>query len=176
MELLVFSISLLLILGAVLFLIVEIYAVVIGHIAGAPFVRSKKEKIKTMMDLAGLKPGEVAVDLGSGDGSLIIEAARQGARATGIEINPFLCWYSLWRIKKAGLQDRAKIIRGNFYHHSLKDADAIFLYLWPSTIEKLKEKLSRELKPEARIVSNGFPIRGWNPIMEKGGVYLYRPV
>ncbi len=159
--------------SAILFLVIEIYAVIIGHLAGAPFVRSRKEKIKTMIELAQLKPRETVLDLGSGDGSIVIEAAKSGAHAVGIEINPFLVWYSRWRIKRAGLENRAQIIQKNFCDFTLNDADVIFLYLWPSTIEKLKEKLRRELKPEARIVSNGFPIKGWNPIMEKDKVYLY---
>lgn len=173
MELLFYLLLVLTVAGAALFLIIEIFAVFVGEWYGAPYVRSKKDKIVTMLELATIRPGEQVVDLGSGDGSLIMEAARCGAKATGIEINPFLVWYSRWRIKRAGLQDHTTIMRADFREFPLSDADVIFLYLWPSTIEKLKEKLSKELNPGSRIISNGFPIRGWNPIMEKDKVYLY---
>ncbi|MBI2640673.1 MAG: class I SAM-dependent methyltransferase [Candidatus Sungbacteria bacterium] len=172
MELLVFLISILLVLGAVLFLIFEIYAIIIGHLKGAPFVRSKKEKIQIMLELADIRSGEWVYDLGSGDGTLMMEAACRGANAVGIEINPFLCLYSRWRIRRLGIKN-ASIVRSDFRKISLARADVILLYLWPSTIEKLKEKLSQELKPGSRIISNGFPIKGWNHIMEKDNVYLY---
>lgn len=173
MEILYLFILILIAAGAVLFLTVEIFAVWVSHWYGAPYVKSRKENIKTMLELAKVRPGETAIDLGSGDGSVVIEAARNGAQAIGVEINPFLVWYSRWRIKRAGLKTSATIVRGDFRHYPLSDADVVFLYLWPSTIEKLKEKLSQELKPGSRIISNGFPINGWNVIMERDKVYLY---
>lgn len=173
MEFLFSLILILIVAGAALFLIIEVFAVFVGEWYGAPYVRSKKEKIAAMLELATIGPGEKIYDLGSGDGSLIIEAAKIGARAVGIEINPFLCWYSRWRIKKAGLESSATIVRGDFRNHPLSGTDVVFLYLWPSTLEKLKEKLSQELKPGARIISNGFPISEWNYIIKKDNVYLY---
>lgn len=174
MELFFYLLLVLIVTGTVLFLIIEIFAVFVGEWYGAPYVKSKKEKIAVMLKLAAIRPGEQVIDLGSGDGTLVIEAARLEAEATGVEINPFLVWYSRWRIKRAGLKNRAAIVRGDFREFPLSDADVIFIYLWPSTIEKLKEKLSQELKPGSRIVSNGFPIKGWKHIMEKDKVYLYR--
>lgn len=174
MEFLFSLILVLIVVGAVLFLIVEIFAVFVGEWYGAPYVKSKKEKIAVMLKLAAIRSGEQVVDLGSGDGTLVIEAARLEAEATGVEINPFLMWYSRWRIKRADLKNHATIIRGDFREFPLSGADVVFLYLWPSTIEKLKAKLSQELKPSSRIISNGFPITGWKHIIEKGKVYLYR--
>lgn len=173
MEFLLSLTLVLIIAGAVLFLIVEIFAVFVGEWYGAPYVKSKKEKIAVMLELAQIKPAEGVIDLGSGDGTLVIEAARLGARATGIEINPFLVWCARRRAKKLGLQDRAHFVRCDFRRYPLNKADVVLFYLWPSTIEKLKEKLSRELKPGSRIISNGFPIKGWAHIMEKDKVYLY---
>lgn len=127
-----------------------------------------------MLELAQIKPGEKVIDLGSGDGSLVTEAAGRGAEAIGVEINPFLVWYSRWRIKKANLQDKTKIIRGDFRNFSLDQANVVFLYLWPETVAKLKEKLIRELRPGARVISNGFPLAGWHPQAAENGVFLYR--
>ena len=155
------------------FLLFEIYTVIIGHWMGAPFVKSAKKKIYSMLALAAIKSGETVVDLGSGDGTLIIEAAKMGAAATGVEINPFLIWLSRVRIRRAGLENRATILRKDFRTHPLGNTDVVFAYLWPSTLQHLKEKFERELAPGARVISNAFPIEGWTPIIESDGVYLY---
>lgn len=164
----------LIILGAAAFLILEVSITIIGHYFGAPFIRSKKDKIRAMLEIADIKPGETAVDLGSGDGSLVIEAARAGAKGIGVEINPLLVWYSRFKSSRLGLNDHTLFICKNFKKFSLRDADVVFIYLWPETIEKLKQKLSHELRPGARIVSNSFPIKGWMPIIEEDKIYLYR--
>ena len=140
---------------------------------GAPYVRSQKKKISTMLELARITPGETALDLGSGDGSLVIEAARQGANATGIEINPFLIWYSRQRIRRAGVTKNARVARANLFKYPCTDTNVIFIYLWPETLVRLEKKLEHELSPGSRIISNGFPISGWNPILVKDEVYLY---
>ena len=160
-------------LAAALFLVIEIYAVIVGHLKGAPYVRSKKEKIETMLELAQVKPGETVTDLGSGDGSILIEAAQQGAMGVGVEVNPFLVWHSRRHIRKAGLEDKIKIIKRDFREHHLGNTDVVFLYLWPSTLEELQEKFLRELKPGTRIVSNGFPLTHLKPLGLKNGVYIY---
>ncbi len=162
-----------LVLFAVLFSAFEIYAVVIGHLKGAPYVRSPKKYVKTMIELAEIKPGELIIDLGSGDGTIVIEAARKGARAVGIEINPFLVLWSRYRIKKLGLKEQAQIVKGNFFKYSLVDADVILFYLLPKIMNRLKEKFSRELKPGTRIISYAFPIPGWTPRSQKNGVFMY---
>lgn len=173
MEFISYLVLVLTIAGAVLFMIVEIFAVFVGEWYGAPYVKSKKEKVAVMLEFAAIRPGEKVIDLGSGDGTLVIEAARRGAHAAGIEINPFLVWYSRFMIKRAGFKNRIPIVQGDFRKFPLSNADVVFIYLWPSTIEKLKEKLFQELKPGARIISNGFPIKGWRHIIEKDKVYLY---
>lgn len=171
LSLTIFAIAL--ILFAIFFLILEFYIVVVGHWKGAPFVRSGKKKIDTMIELANIQSGDQVMDLGSGDGSILLEAAKLGACGVGIEINPFLVWYSRWKIQRAGFSDKVKIIRGDFWKQSLQNADVIFLYLWPDTLEKLQKKLIRESKSGVRIVSNGFSIKGWSPVAEQNGVFMY---
>lgn len=163
----------LIVLLAGVFLILEFSVTIAGHFFGAPFVKSRKERIETMLELAELKPGTKVVDLGSGDGALLIAAAHAGASAIGVEINPFLIWYSRWRIRRAGLEKQANVVWDNFKKYPLAEADVIFLYLWPETIEKLKEKLIKELRPDIKIVSNGFAISGWTPKQQKNNVFLY---
>ena len=159
---------------SVLFITLEFYVGIIGRIKGAPFVPSKPKQIQTMIDLADIKPNMRVVDLGSGDGSILIEAARRGAIATGVEMNPFLIPYSRWRARRARQQHRITFIKGEIKNHPIGDADIVFLYLLPPLLSKISTKLSSELKPSTRVISNGFPIPGWTPVINKNGVFLYR--
>ena len=90
----------LLMLVSIFFIIV--YTVVLGYLiymaysmfSGAPFVPTKMEKVKKMIEVSGLKEGEKMIDLGSGDGRIVCEAAKTGAKCVGVEISPFLYWWS----------------------------------------------------------------------------------
>lgn len=160
---------------AAFFCIAFIVSNIITDKKGAPYVRSHDDKINTMIELARIKPNEVAVDLGSGDGSLLIAAARMGAVCRGIEINPFLVWRSRRLIRKAEFTHRITIAKENFFTASLRDADVIFVYLWPHTTQRLLEKFTSELKPNARVVSNLFPIPQWTPYEERDMIFGYYP-
>lgn len=142
---------------------------------GAPYVRSHDDKIKTIIELWRIKPDEVVVDLGSGDGSLLIASARAGAVCRGIEINPFMVWHSRRLIRKAGFAHRITIAKENFFITSLRDADVVFVYLWPHTTQQLIEKFTSELKPTARVISNLFPIPQWTPYEERDMIFGYYP-
>ena len=164
-----------LLLLAALLCIAFIASNMIADKKGAPYVRSHDDKIKTMIEVGRIKPGEVVVDLGSGDGSLLIAAARAGATCRGIEINPFLIWRSRRLIRKTECANRITITRENFFAASLGDADIVFVYLWPRTMQQLLEKCTRELKPGARVVSNLFPIPQWTPYEERDMIFGYYP-
>ncbi|MDP3710649.1 MAG: methyltransferase domain-containing protein [bacterium] len=169
----IFIISFVLLLAG-LFLIFDLYVVVIGHLKGAPYVPSSRKRVMKMLELADLKPGENVVDLGSGDGKILIEAAKLGCFATGLEINPFLVWFSRFRAARRNLSGRIKILRQDFNKYPLREADVVFVYLWPETIDKLSIKFRRELKPEARIVSNAFSMAGTVPLKTSDNVFLYK--
>lgn len=158
---------------AAAFLWFLVWTVIIGDLRGAPFVASRKDKIRLMCDLAGIKSGMGVVDLGSGNGAILLEAARRGAKAVGLEISPFLVWFSRFRARRAGFKDKISVLRQDFYSGCLPEADVIFVYLWPETMEKLRDKFLRECGSGTKIVSNAFPIKGWRVIMEKENVYLY---
>ncbi len=155
------------------FCIVGGFFIVHGFLADAPFVPSSRRKRRAMLDLADVRAGETVIDAGSGDGSLLITSARRGARAIGIESNPLLVLYSRIRASWSAERHSVTVIRGNLFSHPFHSADVLFLYLFPQTIEKLKEKLEKELKPGCRVVSNTFPIPGWTPEKEQDGVFLY---
>lgn len=173
-SLLALIISTILVLAAGIFMAFELYVTIIGHLKGAPFVKSGKKNIATMLELAQIKKGDAVVDLGSGDGTLCIESAQRGASAFGVEINPFLVRISQWKATRAGVGNKVKILKKNFWDYPLTDINVVFLYLWPETLERLEKKLRQELKPGSRIISNNFPIKGWTAAEEKNHVYLYR--
>ena len=159
---------------AVLIFAVIFFSLVYGYWIGVSFVRSNKKKIRVMLELADMKPGTVIIDLGSGDGTLLIEAAKKGARSYGAELNPFLVLVSRIKARFSGVSDTVSIARKDIFSVSLRDADIVFLYLSPQVIEKLKEKFASELKSGAKIVSNTFPISGWIPEKETDGIFLYQ--
>jgi len=131
----------------------------------APYVPSPPEIVEKMLDAAELKPGEVLYDLGSGDGRVLIAAAKKyKAKAVGIEISPKLVKLAQQRIRQEGLQDQCRVIQGDIREVNLSDADVVVLYLLTSSNELLRPNLERQLKPGARVVSHDFEVRGWRPI------------
>jgi len=159
--------------SAAVFLWFLVWVVIIGDIRGAPYVASRKDKIRLMCNMAEIKSGMRIVDLGSGDGVILLEAARRGAHATGVELNPFLVWFSRLHAKHLGLHEKITVFRRNFYSYPLNEMDAVFVYLWPETVEQLRDKFLRECRPGTKIISYTFPMKGWDAIMEKDGVFLY---
>jgi len=130
----------------------------------APYVPMRRRELKRMLALAKIRAGERLIDLGSGDGKLVLAAAESGARAVGIERQPVLVWTSRLRARMRGLRDRATFVRGNLFGYDLHDADIVCCYLMPKAMARLKEKFERELKPGARVLSNAFSIPGWEPV------------
>ncbi|MGD0176879.1 MAG: methyltransferase domain-containing protein [Candidatus Bathyarchaeia archaeon] len=134
----------------------------------APFVQTPLEVAKKMLDLSQVKPGEILYDLGCGDGRLIILAAKDlGANSTGIELREDLVERARTEIKRFNLEDKVKVIQGNFFDVNISDANIITLYLTSSANERLRPKLEAELKPGTRVVSHDFKVPGWKPV----GVY-----
>jgi SAM-dependent methyltransferase len=115
-----------------------------------------------MLDLAGLTPKDRFVDLGSGDGVLVIAAARRGARAKGIEYDPGLVELSKRRAKEAGVSDRTHFIRGDIFKTDFSDATVVTTFLLPSMNLELRPTFLA-MKPGTRIVANTFAIGDWEP-------------
>ncbi len=130
----------------------------------APWVPMSMKLIREMLKLAELQPNETLYDLGSGDGRILVMAAREfKAKAVGIELNPLLVAYSNLHLFFRGLQDRVKIKWGNLFLRDISEADVVTIYLLQSTNNQLMEKLRTELKPGARIVSYVFTFPDWEP-------------
>ena len=141
---------------------------------GAIYVASTEEKIKKMIELAEMKSGEKVADLGAGDGRLIIALAKKGIEAHGYEINPILVWKARRNINKTELRGKAFIHWKNFWNEDLSGFDIITVYGIGYMMKKLEKKLRKELKNNARVVSNAFCFPTWPQIKEEDGVYLYK--
>ena len=135
----------------------------------APDFPTPQVVIEKMLQLAHLKPGEMVYDLGSGEGRIVITAAREfRARAVGIELSPELCKSATLHIKALGLEHQVKIVQANLLKVDLSPADVVTIYLLTASNELLRPNLERDLKPGARVVSHDYQIRGWKPsAMEK---------
>jgi len=147
--------------------LVNLYSTdIVGFMYDVPFVATPEVVVRRMLQLARVQPGEVLYDLGSGDGRIVIMAAKEfGARAFGVEIRKDLYEQSMARIKDLGLADRATIINASFFDVDLSNADVVTMYLLTSVNERLKPKLERELRPATRVVSHDFEVPGWRPVV-----------
>jgi SAM-dependent methyltransferase len=132
--------------------------------ADVPYVQTPTEVVTEMLRLARVDGSDVVYDLGSGDGRLVIAAARDfGARGVGIEIDPHLVAQSAESARRAGVGDRVTFREGDLFQIDLSDATVVTLYLSPELNLRLRPKLRRELRPGARIVSHDFDMGDWAP-------------
>lgn len=145
-----------------------------GFFFGAPFESTVKKRVNKMIEFSRVSKNEKIVDLGSGNGKIVIEFAKKGIEAHGYEINPFLVYISRKRIKKLFLQDKAFIHRKNFMKEDLSDYDVVFIFQIWYMMGKLEKKLKKELKKGSRIVSNTWKFPNWKPRKQSKGVYLYK--
>ncbi len=129
---------------------------------GAPYVPSPEQVSRRMLQLADVSPGDVVYDLGSGDGRIVIMAAKEfGARGVGVEIDSQLVQEARLRAQRAGVAHRVEFHQGDLFETDLSEATVVTLYLWPSMNNRLRPKLQRELDPGDRIVSHSFDIDKW---------------
>ena len=118
--------------------------------------------VDVMLDMARVTPRDVVIDLGSGDGRLVIAAAKRGARAIGIEYNADLVELSRRRAATAGVGERATFVRADLFQVDLSAATVITLFLNDDLNLKLRPRLLN-LAPGTRIVSNTFSMGDWEP-------------
>lgn len=141
---------------------------------GAPFATTRHGVVEKMIGLVGVRTGERAVDLGSGDGRMVIALARAGAQAEGYEINPLLVLISRWRIRRAGVADHAKIYWRSFWNVDMSAYTVVTVFGMWHFMEKLGEKLIRELPSHARVVCNTYQLPQWTPIKKEHKIFLYK--
>ena len=144
---------------------------------GAPFVPTPKAAVDAALDLAQVKAGEKLVDIGAGDGRVLVMAAKRGAKVVGYELSPFLWLLAVISLMKNKVKGSVKLRDG--FAANMSDVDVLFLFLMPKTLPNLMRELKEKLRPGTRIVTYTFPLKDWVADAEKniegvGKVYLYR--
>jgi predicted RNA methylase len=142
----------------------------------SPWWRTNKKIARIQCKLAKIGKNDIVYDLGCGDGTALMTAAKEfGAQGVGVEIDPLRYWYAKIAILFAGLSKKLKIIRKNFFTVDVSDATVVIMYLIPKTLNRLKPKLLKELKPGTRIVTFVYKID--LPMIaqdSKNEVYIYQ--
>lgn len=166
----------------ILFPIIIILIVVVATsmlwplILGAAWTPASGRVVDKMLKMAEVDSRDVVYDLGSGDGRIVVEAARKyHAKGVGIEVDPLRVLWSRIVILMFRLTDRVRIIWGNIFNQNISEATVVTLFLWQKTNEKLKFKFLEELKPGTLIVSYIWTIKGWDPLKvdKEDRIYLY---
>jgi SAM-dependent methyltransferase len=129
-----------------------------------PFVPTPQDVVEGMLELAQVKKGDVVYDLGSGDGRIVVTAAKKyGARAVGFEIDPDLIKQSREAVRKEGLEHLAEIREQDILTVDLSPATVVTLYLLPDVNLQIRPSLLSQLKPGSRVVSHAFDMGDWKP-------------
>jgi ubiquinone/menaquinone biosynthesis C-methylase UbiE len=131
---------------------------------GGPYVPTPQRVVDEMLRVAGVTQSDFVIDLGSGDGRIVITAAQKyGARGRGYDIDASLVAGSTAAARKLGLEQRVSFREEDVLKADVRDATVVTLYLLPAMMHELRAKLLRELKPGTRIVSHDFDFSTWKP-------------
>ena len=132
-----------------------------------PYVPTPQAVVDKMLDMAQVKAGDMVIDLGSGDGRIMITAAqRHGARGFGVDIDPRLVQRSNEEARRVGVADRVKFLRQDLFNTDFHETNVLTLYLLPDVNIALRPKILAELKPGTRVVSHDYDMREWRPDAE----------
>lgn len=145
-------------------LLLSIAASAQDNLSPAPFITTPDEVVQRMLELAGTRPADLVVDLGSGDGRIVIAAAQKfGARGLGIELDGALVEKSREHARQAGVAERVTFVQGDVLAADLSPASVVTVYLLPGLINQLQPRFLEQLRPGTRIVSHAFRMTGWAP-------------
>ena len=142
-------------------------------IFGAPYLPTRKKQANQALDLLKLQKGDVFVDLGSGDGAVLIEAAQRGMVCYGYELNPLV--YLVSKLRTLRYRRQIKIYCRDFWQTPLpEDAKGVFVFLLDPFMERLDNKLSSEMSHGGQLVSYTFKIPNKKAVKSKNAMYLYK--
>lgn len=146
------------------------FAIVI--IFGAPYLPTRNKTAKLALEMLDLKPDDLLVDLGVGDGAVLMAAAQAGLRGVGYELNPFLYIVSVIRLRK--YRSKIKIYFGDFWHQPLPDdTSAVYVFLHTRFMDRLDKKIKQHGK-HLKVVSYTFKIPNKKLIKEQEALFLYK--
>lgn len=149
---------------SILLFVIGMLWILVPALYGLPLVPTKLSRIRKALKLVNLQRDEVLYDLGSGDGRVLIIAAREfGAQAVGIEIGPVQRAVSWAKVLYNGVKYKVRIEAGNFYKADLGAADVVFVYATSKEVTKLAAHLEKQMKPRSRLVSISADFPEWEP-------------
>ncbi len=128
-----------------------------------PFVATPMKVVARMLDMAQVGPKDHLIDLGCGDGRIVTEAAKRGARAVGIDLDGYLIELCRRRARENGLEHLARFEQKDIYEVDLSPATVVTMYLLPEHNLKLRDKLKREVKDGTRVLSHDWDMGDWIP-------------
>jgi ubiquinone/menaquinone biosynthesis C-methylase UbiE len=128
----------------------------------APYAATPAAVVTAMLEMAAVKPGDFVIDLGSGDGRLVIAAAKEfGARGLGVDIDAKLVDYAQRKAAEAGVAERATFEVRDLFKTDLSGASVVTIYLLSTIMDRVAAKLAAELKPGTRVVTHDYVLPGW---------------
>ena len=129
-----------------------------------PFITTPPEVVERMLQLAGTRADDLVIDLGSGDGRIVIAAAQKfGARGLGIELDAALVEKSRENARRLNLEDRVRFVEGDVLRADISGASVVTVYLLPALMVQLQSRFIDQLAPGTRVVSHSFTMAGWPP-------------
>jgi hypothetical protein len=130
-----------------------------------PYVPTPEPVVAQMLKMAQIRPGDVVYDLGSGDGRIVITAARQyGTRGVGFDIDPARIREAKANAEKAGVSDKVRFVQEDIFKADIRPATVVTLYLLPDINLRLRPKLLQDLRPGTRVVSHNYDMGDWTPL------------
>jgi SAM-dependent methyltransferase len=138
---------------------------------GAPYLPTLTPQVAVALQLADLRPGQTLLELGCGDGRVLIAAARQGIQVVGYELNPIMALVAWLRTRR--YRSHVRVIWGNFWQSPWPPAEAIFVFLLPRYMPKLHNKCMRYKHRPVKLVSFAFEVPDKKPLRQKAGLFLY---
>lgn len=138
---------------------------------GAPYVPTLTPQVEAALELVNLKPGQTLLELGCGDGKVLIAAAQTGVNAVGYELNPLLALVAWLRTRR--FKGKVRVVWGNFWTKDWPPADGIFTFLHPRFMARLDKKIVQSNMHGVKLVSFAFEIPGRQVTAKKKGVLLY---
>lgn len=139
----------------------------------APFVPTKMEQIMAILKSAGVRKKKIFYELGSGDGRVVIAAAKLGATANGIEQSWLRVWFSRYKAKKLNLKN-SYFFHGNIFDRHYYPADIVYIYLLQEAVDRLEKKLRKELKKGASVITQKYHFKHWKPYKKMSDFWIYK--
>lgn len=160
-----------LLLFLVFFITYEFYTKILQP--GAIYYPTTDEAVEQMLKLAKVSSKDTLIDIGSGDGRILMAAAGIGAKAIGYEINPFLVWKSRQFIHEAKLDKLATVYWKSFWKADFNEATVMTVYLFPNLMNRLQLLIEKKINHPILVVTNNYTFSKKKTVKKKGKINLY---